>query len=269
MRKKILAVTLLLTGLLVSCGGGSGSVSSEAINSGQFYDSPVANVEYSTSSGLSGKTDDNGTFKYRNGDTITFKIGDVVLGTTEARKIITPIDLVSNNTENVLIISAFLLALDEDDDPSNGIQVKSDNLSIGEEVDLSNCTIDELPDEIETMVNATLDEANKHLSESMFDLLNVTLQELDGKKITFQGPNMLGSCYFELNDINSTERTITAKFTSCEGDMEDDNVTFSVENGIPYLYEGDGKKDIVLSIDYQGFCLYTDDIGKICVKQEE
>ncbi len=67
------ASLILAMGLLASCGGGGGGgTSSETTNSGQFYDSPVANVEYSTSTGLSGRTDGNGTFRYRTGDKITF-----------------------------------------------------------------------------------------------------------------------------------------------------------------------------------------------------
>ncbi len=198
-----------------------------------------------------------------------FRVGKVILGRAEAGEIITPVELAGNNTNNVLIISAFLLALDSDGNPDNGIQVKSDNITVNKEIHLWNCTMDELPEEIKTKVEEHLEEAKEHLSGSIFDLLNETLQKLDNKEIAFHGPNMSGSCYFELNSINDTEKTITAEFVSCEGDMEDDNVTFSVENGTPYLYEGDGKRDIVLHISHNGFCFYTDDMGKICVRSED
>jgi hypothetical protein len=96
--KKIIGNVLagLMLGLLLSCGGGgsgNGSVD-DSIKVGRFLDSPVAGVSYSTET-LSGKTNANGEFEYREGETVTLKIGELQLGNpVKAQSRITPFDLV-------------------------------------------------------------------------------------------------------------------------------------------------------------------------------
>lgn len=108
-----LACSIVLTG----CGGGGGSSdnnSGSANNSntggnntnqvsagsqtGVLLDSPVAGVTYTTSSGYTGTTDSSGHYSYNTGDTITFKLGTLTLGTVPASGLITPIDLANSNT---------------------------------------------------------------------------------------------------------------------------------------------------------------------------
>ena len=90
-------------------------------------DSAVINVSYSTSSGLSGKTDASGNYSYRAGDTVRFSIGKIVLGEGRAGATLTPIDLVSGATAldnpDVVKILQVLQTLDDDLDPSNGIKI--------------------------------------------------------------------------------------------------------------------------------------------------
>ncbi len=47
-------------------------------------DGVVVGMSYSTSSGITGATDFDGTFKYGLGDTVTFSIGSVVVGSISA-----------------------------------------------------------------------------------------------------------------------------------------------------------------------------------------
>ncbi|MBF0424888.1 MAG: hypothetical protein HQL66_03600 [Magnetococcales bacterium] len=97
----------LLIGLLfAACGGGgdsssgngSGSTSTVAAAGttypklGQFIDAPVEGITYITPT-LTSMTDSNGMFSYMDGETITFKIGDVVLGSAPGASIITPVTL--------------------------------------------------------------------------------------------------------------------------------------------------------------------------------
>src|SRR3989339_90905 len=75
----------LLAGLLVlmvaACGGGGGGAASSGGSalSGVFVDAPVEGLEYSTAT-QSGSTGPDGRFYYKSGETVTFKIGKLVIG---------------------------------------------------------------------------------------------------------------------------------------------------------------------------------------------
>ena len=95
------------------------------IYSGQFLDSAVANLDYSSAT-QAGTTDAKGIFSYQEDESVTFAVGNITLGTAAGQAIITPVDLIPNSsssTAEVQNISRFLLALDQDDDPRNGITI--------------------------------------------------------------------------------------------------------------------------------------------------
>ncbi|NOY84091.1 MAG: hypothetical protein GXO96_04590, partial [Nitrospirae bacterium] len=77
-----------------------------------------------TSSGI---TDGNGIFEYRSGEVVQFFIGDILIGETVGKEIVTPVDLVSGATDethpHVVNLIRFLQTLDDDQDPSNGILI--------------------------------------------------------------------------------------------------------------------------------------------------
>lgn len=102
-------------------------------NTGQFVDSAVTGLIYSTPA-LKGTTDSEGKFQYLTGETITFSIGDVIIGSGAARPVMTPVDLVpgarDETHQTVKNITRFLLSLDEDEDPSNGIIIPNDILNV-------------------------------------------------------------------------------------------------------------------------------------------
>ena len=121
-----------MLGTLYGCGGGSDSPVTPPVTpvlTGKFVPNTVANVAYSTSSGLVGNTDASGSYAYRAGDTVKFSIGKIVLGQGTAAALITPINLVSGATDfdnaNVVKILQVLQTLDNDLDPSNGINIAS------------------------------------------------------------------------------------------------------------------------------------------------
>lgn len=70
---------------------GSRSIEGKVLK-GCFYDSPVQGLEYETRT-FAGMTDDKGTFEYLHGETITFSIGGLVLGTAFGKELVTPLDL--------------------------------------------------------------------------------------------------------------------------------------------------------------------------------
>ena len=128
--KKIVLSFIAAVGVsvLLACGGGGGS-STPATQTAYFIDSAVGGLQY-TSGSLSGVTGADGSFQYQAGQPVTFKIGNLTLGSvTPGSKNIYPVDLVSGATDqidaNVTLISQVLQTLDDDGDPSNGITLSS------------------------------------------------------------------------------------------------------------------------------------------------
>ncbi|WP_298435073.1 hypothetical protein [Geobacter sp.] len=126
---RVLTVILVLTGFGCS-GGGGGSAPSNTpaavVKTGKFIDSPVEGLAYKTAS-LSGTTDKEGTFQYREGEDVSFSVGDVALGSVKGKEKVTPVDLVSGAVDErnpvVTNIAALLLSLDQDGKPNNGISI--------------------------------------------------------------------------------------------------------------------------------------------------
>ncbi|MBF0446757.1 MAG: Ig-like domain-containing protein, partial [Magnetococcales bacterium] len=90
---------------------------------GIFLDSAVAGVTYVTSSGLSGTTGPDGSYDYLPGDTVTFSIGNIVLGSATGTGTITPSSFSGNSGDLVTNVIRLLQTLDDDGDPSNGINI--------------------------------------------------------------------------------------------------------------------------------------------------
>lgn len=144
----------LLSLVLAGCGGGGGGnasgdnssansaqdsaapstsaseTASGEIREGRFLDAAVSNVRYITLSptgqvSMSGFTAEDGSFFFREGETVSFYIGDVLLGSALAKEIVTPVALVEGaaNSDALSNMLRFLQTLDEDASPSNGIQI--------------------------------------------------------------------------------------------------------------------------------------------------
>lgn len=105
--------------------GGSGS-DAQVLQQGAFADNPVSGLKY-TSQVASGITDADGRFSYAASESITFSVGELVLGSTTAKAKVTPVDLFAQATgiadqraTNVLVL---LQTLDQDGDLNNGTQI--------------------------------------------------------------------------------------------------------------------------------------------------
>jgi hypothetical protein len=127
-----LTATLLLT--LTACGGSGGgdgttATATETVSTGVFIDSAVEGLQYETAT-QSGTTNSLGEYDYLAGETVTFSIGGIVLGSTIAGPVVTPLSLVPDATSAtnpvVTNIVRLLLSLDSDGDPDNGITISSD-----------------------------------------------------------------------------------------------------------------------------------------------
>ncbi|HEC17942.1 MAG TPA: esterase-like activity of phytase family protein, partial [Gammaproteobacteria bacterium] len=127
--KKLLALSASVF-LLSACGGGGGSGGGGATpvtsSTGVFQDSVVGGLHYETAT-RSGTTNALGEYDYLPGETVTFSIGGNVLGSAAAGPVVTPLSLVSGAADAtdpvVTNIVRLLLTLDDDGDPSNGINI--------------------------------------------------------------------------------------------------------------------------------------------------
>ena len=82
------STALILPGCGSGSSGGGGSASSSSTAKrlkGQFIDSPVEGMLFS-SADLSGLTDSQGLFRYRRNTTVTFSLGDIVFGKPVSRQ---------------------------------------------------------------------------------------------------------------------------------------------------------------------------------------
>ena len=135
----LLVSAVLLVGLN-ACGSGGGGESL----TGQFAGTPISGLRYTTAS-QSGTTSASGEFRYRAGETVSFYVGDILVGQTAGAATITPFDLVGmspatdplaiarlrrdthgatvTSADRLVSIAVFLQTLDEDGDPANGIQI--------------------------------------------------------------------------------------------------------------------------------------------------
>lgn len=142
-KKLVTTIALASSLVLTGCGGGGGSSSSgdpvqsnnnssnqnatqtsQQVQQGQFVDSAVSGLWYETET-QSGFTDANGFFNFLAGESVSFYLGQTLLGTVDAKSLVTPLDMLSDEDhpdklQNMLRI---LQTLDADADTSNGIAI--------------------------------------------------------------------------------------------------------------------------------------------------
>ena len=154
MSKIKLVLVLAFTLALAACGGGSSSTSSNTVSVGTFTDAGlVSGLQYQTAT-QSGRTDANGKFNYLPGETVTFKIGNIILGQAAGGSVLNTFSLVGiappltslgvvNKTpsaklfQQAINISVLLQTLDEDANPQNGIAIPTQVIELA-----ANTTLD-------------------------------------------------------------------------------------------------------------------------------
>lgn len=94
------------------CGESSGDSSTPPAVStvtGTFIDDPVEGLSYTCSSGNTNKTNSSGQYTCNVGDNVTFKLGNLILGTVAAQTTaITPYSLFPNNTTKAINLARIL-----------------------------------------------------------------------------------------------------------------------------------------------------------------
>jgi hypothetical protein len=157
-------------------------------NSAVFLDSIVEGLEYTTSSGLSGITSADGSFDYSDGDTITFSIGNVTIGSIDMNCItdnqvflqdLAGVDRTNVNDNYVENMAVLLQSIDVNSDAYDGIvitQEMRDAFSNGNGFNLAEISEEELSTIIETTGRVAISENNAmvHVQDTLEEHTNIT-----------------------------------------------------------------------------------------------
>lgn len=191
---------------LVSCGGGDGESTlpsqetkdtdvpiSNNSKVGFLIDSAISGVNYKTET-QSGITGSNGEFSFLEGEKVTFSIGSLVIAETDALELITPLDIFTSNdinTQAVVNFARLLQTLDDDADPSNGININEATHSAVTNIASINFE-NEFEAEVQTVLNSVgstelvaPEQAKAHLQETLSTLPPKVFSEeyLSGKTL--------------------------------------------------------------------------------------
>ncbi len=171
MKKTTILASIAASMLLIGCGKGTSSSSGSGGSStlsGTFVDAPVAGLYYETTSGLKGTTDSNGKFKYKIGDTVTFKLGSLSLGKGKAKAVITPYDLADNNA--TLAINIALILQNFDSNRNDKIL----DLTKLKDFNFTNINLKSSSSNLETAISNFLNNNSKYVDPSA-TLINSTI----------------------------------------------------------------------------------------------
>lgn len=128
---KKISILLVATLFLGACIEDSSDDDTQEEGMGYFIDSPVQGLAYLSAS-HSGTTDEFGRYDYEAGETITFSLGSITLGSTGASKAIHVSDLFDDDDANdtdTVNLARLLLTLDSNADSDDGIQLSAKAIS--------------------------------------------------------------------------------------------------------------------------------------------
>ncbi len=187
-----IVILIAIASLITACGGGGDDNGEENNNAktGSFVDSPVEGLSYSTAT-QSGITNAAGEFKYRDGEVVTFKIGNTVIGAAFGAEYITPLDVTNSfqPSDNAASNLARLLqTLDTDNNPENGITLPATVASLAENLDINDTA------EVETAISQTLivaADAESHLETSISALPPRVVEDVY-QRVTIGSYNLSG-----------------------------------------------------------------------------
>jgi hypothetical protein len=228
-QKRIKLLMIMLLGLFVVVGctkSSNNNAVKESVDDdagviyGIFTDSIVEGVAYETET-LCGYTTSEGKFAYIEGETVTFKVGEINLGSIKAKENVTPVDLVAAATdetnETVTNICVLLQTLDVDDDPDNGIEISSatEEKLVCHEVIISNNAAN-----FTTALEAALAEksiektlvaretAQLHMKSTLIKKLAGTYSGSSSGGITFPVDSQIGEIHIILEDNSEWQVTL-------------------------------------------------------------
>lgn len=213
----VLSTVTALT--LVAC-----SESAVEQRTGVFSDAPAKGIEYMASSGIAGFTNANGEFKYAPGDTVTFKLGSIVIGaintgsqalsSIDSKLTVRPKDLagVTDETDEKALAIALLLQTAAGNPAVNAANI---DVSSNSGLFTSNTTIDTI-EKVQTLL------VSKSLTPQTMDKVaaHVMSAPTEVKSVEFTATEVADSSgVVNLSDANRAiaYTTSSAKVTYADG----------------------------------------------------
>ncbi|MBD3841091.1 MAG: DVUA0089 family protein, partial [Campylobacterales bacterium] len=156
-----------------------------------LVDGVCEGVEYETSSGITGITDSQGNFSFREGDSVTFSVGGVVLGTATASDIasghtflqdIADVDRGDLNDEYLENMATFLQSIDSDLDSDNIVITEQMREALADvNIDLRTASEQEVQDLVESVGGVYVDESNAmdHVQQMLQKYTGMSDSEFD------------------------------------------------------------------------------------------
>jgi len=127
--KTLPLLSLAVFSVLAGCGGSDNEAPVRPSITGVFLDGAVENLDYVAGTAAKASTTSKGEFTCYAGDTVSFSIGGIALGSAPCAATITPLQLAGvTDIKDVKVINRLLALqlLDDDSDPSNGIKLAAD-----------------------------------------------------------------------------------------------------------------------------------------------
>ncbi|MCF2950485.1 DM13 domain-containing protein [Paraglaciecola aquimarina] len=271
-RNSIHLSSILVCLLLVACGGSSSAPTGNTpvisptpqtpapaltVLSGTFIDSAVQGLNYVTAT-QTGTTDEEGTFLYIDGETVTFSIGDIQFPEVTAGEMLSPLDVFGVTDVNdiqVQNMARLLQSLDQDGIAGNGITI-SDNAhtqATGLTVDFASA---DFATQVEGLVANTgavytslisAQSAIEHLNLSLSNEANTQNCDLNTSKAGYTGEftnyahdvagkaKVLDGCTIEITMFNFDGQAPNVRFYS------GNNLMFTGDNAVALSDRIDGR----------------------------
>ncbi|NRP60118.1 retention module-containing protein [Marinobacterium sp. xm-d-564] len=222
------------------------SESDVAPNIAQFTDNFVNGVSYTTSSGLTGLTGDAGepgSFRYNDGDTITFSIGAITIAEFSAGLIQGPylfiqdlkgLSLSETNDQFVENVAIFLQALDSDlDDGNNQDGLQTQDIS-AEEASAAFSNNIEITAAIRTLFENYVDPATGQALNLMNSGKGQVSDALSKAGVEFTAKSEMEGVSYEVNSANGGTVVIDEDgyftFTPNDDSSGEQSFTYTVTN---------------------------------------
>lgn len=224
--------------LLMACSGSDDTANNTANDTpegtnlqavtGQFIDAAVAGVHYACSSGSEGTTDFNGTYSCLEGDSVTFSVGQYVLGSaTAVNGILTPEAFYPQQKEYALNVAQLLQTIDDGTGKNEGVIVIPEGFSA-----LDGVSTEPTDANFDADMNAILDgalvsetDALKHMMVSVLGGKTFYLAASD--PIASQEPLRTAEFDANLTEVNSTILLGSGTSSSSPIRVSDHNITFT------------------------------------------
>ncbi|WP_221795033.1 hypothetical protein [Oceanobacter mangrovi] len=223
-------------------------------------DSAVANVDYVTSSGINGTTNDDGEYQYKSGDTVTFSIGDLEFPSVTATGTVTPLTMAGTDDTSdpvVINITRLLQTLDQDGEADNGITITDTAKAAATAVDFDQSVDDFASDSavLNLISNAGQDEVITELVDADEAIANLeeSLTELAATSVVGVWSNYISDSNFVYLVLLDDGTLIYAEDDPDAETSDDPTENGSDQNGVErgtYTYDSDtGKLKVSLTFD--------------------